>query len=159
MSFFGLDHNVDARAASPPTSLTDQFWDGFAIPVVALLAITALVIWAIRMRSRKNTDSNEDAIAAVGIDADSRLFIKPATRSFPQIWRSAAEVHWDPEQLRLFGARPREWDYADWYQHIVAVVADEYGVKLKQVDSTAWINVSEETREAIIGKPSILPQP
>jgi hypothetical protein len=42
-----------------------------------------------------------DAIAAIGIDEDGSLWVKPATATFPFIYREAMDVKWDAERLRL----------------------------------------------------------
>lgn len=82
-----------------------------------------------------------DHILEIGIDADGKLYIKPETQSFQYIYRSAAEVHWDDGQKHLYSPTPREWSYADWFKHIIAVVKEEYGCALIVTDKTKWMNI------------------
>ena len=71
----------------------------------------------------------DDTIAEVGIDEEGRLYVRPSTQSFEHIWRAAMQVNWDVAQHRLFGPRPREWSYVDWFRKIVAALADEYDTR------------------------------
>lgn len=103
-------------------------------------------VWRVKL----GLGPNQDAIAAVGIDPDGRLFVKPAMRSFPLIWRSAAEVHWDPDRLHLYSPCPREWSYVDWFMHIVSVVYTDYGVRLRLSDQSVWVAVSDQLKMEII---------
>ncbi|WP_157781168.1 hypothetical protein [Hymenobacter sedentarius] len=93
-----------------------------------------------------------DAIKEIGIDADGRLIIKPATVRFLHIWRSGAEVQWDDKQQALFSPKPREWSYLDWYRHIIEVAkdGDGGGVVLQITPSTEWNNVSDELKQQIL---------
>lgn len=96
---------------------------------------------------------NEDKINEVGIDADGRLYVTPSSAAFPQIWRSAAQVHWDAAQGRLFSPKPRQWTYVDWFSQIIWVAADEYRIWLRLTPETAWSNVSDELRARMIAAP------
>lgn len=49
-----------------------------------------------------------DTIVAVGIDEDGSLWVRPATATFPYIYREAMGVHWDAGRRRLFSPKPRE---------------------------------------------------
>jgi hypothetical protein len=51
----------------------------------------------------------EDSIEEIGIDDEGRLYIKPASQTFPLIYREAMEVHWNSERRCLYGAKPRKW--------------------------------------------------
>ncbi|WP_316787692.1 hypothetical protein [Pedobacter frigoris] len=52
-----------------------------------------------------------DSITEIGIDSKERLYIIPENEQFTMIWRSASEVHWDENRLRLYSPKPREWSY------------------------------------------------
>lgn len=88
----------------------------------------------------------QDTIAEVGIDEEGRLYVRPLTSSFEHIWRAAMDVNWDASKRRLFGARPREKTYVDWFRQIVAAPADEYGTVLNLTTDTAWSNVPTSIR-------------
>jgi hypothetical protein len=86
-----------------------------------------------------------DLIAEVGIDAQERLYIRPATVTFPQIYREAREVHWDAAARRLHSPKPREWNHARWFRQIVAA-ADAYGQPLCLTPATVWVNIPDELK-------------
>jgi hypothetical protein len=90
-----------------------------------------------------------DRIAEVGIDQVGSLFLRPNEQSFPFIYRAGKEVGWNAEKQRLFSPKPREWSYVDWFQHIRAVVADEYRVQLNIDSETVWSGVAEALRVEI----------
>jgi hypothetical protein len=83
----------------------------------------------------------DEEIVGVEIDDEGRLLVTPAVRTFDFIFRSAMEVHWDPIRRCLFSPKPREWTYPMWFRQIVAAAADEYGVRLRLTEQTAWTNV------------------
>lgn len=91
----------------------------------------------------------DDTITEVGIDEHGRLYVCPATTSFPFIYRAAMEVNWDEEAQRLFGQTPRERTYIDWFKHIVAAAWDEYRVSLTLAVDTVFVNVSDDLRSEI----------
>ena len=95
----------------------------------------------------------EDAIAEVGIDGEGRLYLRPCSMSFDHIWRAAMEVNWDASKRWLFGPKPREWTYADWFKQIVAAAADEYGARLRVTSETAWSNIPTALRNEIEALP------
>ena len=76
-----------------------------------------------------------------GIDEEGRLYVRPSRSSFEHIYRAAMEVNWDSPKRRLFGPKPREWSYVDWFKQIVAAPADEYGTTLSLTGDTIWSNV------------------
>jgi hypothetical protein len=94
-----------------------------------------------------------DLIQAVGITKDGALWVKPATASFPLIYREAMEVHWDEREQRLFGAKPRQHPDLDfsqlqWFRQILAA-AQEQGVQLVIGEKTDWSNTPPELRNEI----------
>lgn len=88
-----------------------------------------------------------DVIEAVGIDEGGSLWVRPATATFPYIYREAMEVHWDAERACLYSPKPREWPYTAWFRHI-RDAAREQGVDLKLDPATAWVGVDPELRHA-----------
>jgi hypothetical protein len=92
----------------------------------------------------------EDLIEVVGIDEEERLYLKPATETFPMIYREAMEVHWNSEHKYLFGAKPRKWGYIEWYQQIIKAVAEQ-GCKLVLSPNVSWVNVPSELQAQITG--------
>jgi hypothetical protein len=90
-----------------------------------------------------------DNIQEIGIDENSRLFIKPETKKFPLIYRTATEVHWDNNKNVLYSPKPREWTYFDWYRHIVSTLKMECGCKLKITPETLWISIPKTLEEEI----------
>ena len=90
-----------------------------------------------------------DDIEAVGIDEDGSLWIKPATCSFPFIYRVGMDVHWDGERRYLYAPKPREWSYCNWFRQIKEAARREYGTELKIVTTTSWFNVESKLRQEI----------
>jgi hypothetical protein len=89
-----------------------------------------------------------DTIAAVGIDDGGSLWVKPATATFPYIYREAMEVHWDAERLRLYSPKPREWSYVRWFKQI-RDAAREQGVQLEVGRTTSWAGIDPELWQAM----------
>jgi hypothetical protein len=63
------------------------------------------------------------------------------------------QVYWDEPRKRLFSPKPREWSYVDWFNQVVWAAADEYGTWLRLTPKTAWTNVPDSVRAAIISAP------
>jgi hypothetical protein len=90
-----------------------------------------------------------DVIEAVGIDERGSLWVRPATATFPFIYREAMEVHWDAERLRLYSPKPREWSYVAWFKRIKDA-AREQGFDLKLEPSTSWLGIDADLQQAMI---------
>jgi len=93
---------------------------------------------------------DKDNIIEIGIDENERLFIKPEKASFPLIYRTATEVHWDDTENFLYSPKPNEWSYLDWYKQIIGIIQTECNYKLKLTDTTKWTNVSDDLIKQII---------
>ena len=91
-----------------------------------------------------------DQIAKVLIDAEARLCITPRTESFPLIYRSALEVHWDAHGKFLYSPNPREWSYSKWFMQILSAVKDEYGFLLVITPQTDWSNIPSDVKTEIL---------
>ena len=91
----------------------------------------------------------EDIIAEIGIDDKGRLYICPASTSFPYIYRAAMEVGWDDKTGRLFSPQPRKWTYIDWFNQIIAATSDEYGTRLRLTAGTVFVNIPDPLRAEI----------
>lgn len=90
-----------------------------------------------------------DQISRIEIDQEGRLHIFPANLRFPLVYRTATEVHWNPERKSLYSPKPRDWTYFEWFKHIIDVIEKEVAYKLQLTDKTEWINISEELRTEI----------
>ena len=95
-----------------------------------------------------------DLIQAVGLMEDGALWVKPANASFPYIYREAMEVHWDENERRLFGAKPRPNPHLDFSQlqwfHQILAAAKEQGVTLLVSAETNWSNTPPQLRAEIL---------
>ena len=89
-----------------------------------------------------------DAIEEVGIDQNGSLWVRPATATFPYIYREAMEVHWDAERRCLYSPKPREWSYLSWFRQIVCG-ARYQGVELVLKPETLWSGIDDELRQAM----------
>ena len=92
-----------------------------------------------------------DQIIEIGIDSEERLYVKPETKSFPYIYREAMEVHWNKDKLYLYGAKPRQWNYLNWFVQILNA-AKQQGCELKLGDNCRWANVSKDLKGQIINE-------
>lgn len=89
-----------------------------------------------------------DEIEAIGIDGQGTLWVKPATATFPYIYREAMEVQWDSERGCLYSPKPREWSYLNWFRQIVAA-ARAQGVDLTIGTRISWSNIDPELERNI----------
>lgn len=69
----------------------------------------------------------------------------PQSARFPYVYREAMEVHWDATGNYLFGPRPREWSYIDWFRQILKAASTQ-GCSLVVAGTTRWSNVPEDLR-------------
>jgi len=87
-------------------------------------------------------------IADVFIDEHRRLCVRPEPPDvFPEIFRSAMEVHWCGTARCLYSPAPREWGYLRWYEQILSAVRGEYGVQLVSTARTTFTNVPSDVQE------------
>ena len=93
---------------------------------------------------------NQDSISEISIDDSGRLCIKPTTKEFTFIYRSATEVHWDNNKRFLYSPKPREWTYLDWYKQIFSAILSEYGCELTTTTDTKWSKIPEELKRDIL---------
>jgi hypothetical protein len=89
-----------------------------------------------------------DNIIEIGINNNEGLYIKPASATFPFMYREAIEVHWDEKENCIYGPKPRKWSYLDWYNQIVS------GAKIQEcnlliTNETKWVNIPEELKQEI----------
>lgn len=98
----------------------------------------------------KEIGKRQDEIIEVGIDKNERLFIRPKNECFTLIYRTATEVHWDEKELFLYSPKPREWNYYDWFRHIIDVTDKECNCKLVLTHRTIWTNIENELKKQII---------
>lgn len=91
-----------------------------------------------------------DVIKKVEIDALGRLNISPGDQKYTQIYRTATQVHWDPQNQTLYSPEPSDWTYVDWYNHIIKVAHEECFCELSLTNETVWINVPENIKNEII---------
>jgi hypothetical protein len=90
-----------------------------------------------------------DQIKRIEIDEDGRLHIYPLKSKFPMIYRTATEVHWNPERKSLYSPTPREWTYFEWYKHIVNVVEEGGLYSFQITEVTQWINIPDDLKNEI----------
>lgn len=96
--------------------------------------------------------NRKEQIKEIGIDNSDRLYIVPAKQNFSMIWRSAAEVHWNPDKKCLYSPKPREWSYYKWYCHIISMVKIDYSCKLYVSENTIWTNIPQSLKDQIQGE-------
>ena len=89
-----------------------------------------------------------DQIEAVGIDESGSLWVKPATATFPYVYREAMEVSWDVERHCFFSPKPREWPYIRWFTQI-RDAARAQGVELVTGPTTTWHGLDADLKQAM----------
>ncbi|WP_396637412.1 hypothetical protein [Maribacter sp. R77961] len=92
---------------------------------------------------------DRDEILVIKVDDKGKLNIKPYSTTYPMIYRSATEVHWDNDKKTLYSPKPKDWSYLEWYLHIVGVVKAECSVILELTNKTEWINIPDELKAEI----------
>lgn len=91
-----------------------------------------------------------EEIKEIGIDSIGRLYITPKQENFEFIWRYAAGVNWDKENLRLYAPVPtEEMTYFDWFRQIQLATQYEYGIILQVKEKTSWYNIPDTLKELI----------
>lgn len=98
----------------------------------------------------KEIGKRQDEIIEVGIDKDGRLFVRPKNERFTHIYRTGTEVHWNEKELCLYSPKPREWNYFDWYRHIIEVAEKDCNRKLIVTQRTIYTNIADELKKQII---------
>lgn len=63
----------------------------------------------------------KDSIKSIEIDSEGRIHIITTEATFPMIYRTATEVHWNPIMHSLYSPTPSDWSYFKWYGHILDV--------------------------------------
>lgn len=91
----------------------------------------------------------QDRIKAIEIDDKGHLHIITSKAAFPLVYRTATEVHWNPEKHSLYSPIPREWSYKMWYDYILEVAKKECGCDLIRDDRTNWINIPLDLKSLI----------
>jgi len=92
----------------------------------------------------------KELISEVTMDDSGRLLLKPATTSFDTLHMAGAwGFRWDEPTSSLAIPLPREWSYCDWFNHVVAIISQEYGVHLAVGPQTDWVSVPEAVRTEI----------
>lgn len=97
-------------------------------------------------RTRQGRYVKREAILEVGVGADERLFVRPVETDFAQIFRTASGVTWNEEKRALVGSEPREWRLSRWFEQILSVAGDEYGIALWLTPATQWSAVDNKSR-------------
>ena len=81
-----------------------------------------------------------DLIAEIAIDDAGQLHVVPSRHAFPNIYREAMDVHWDPERGSLHSPPPRQWSCQRWFEQILAA-ARAQGCDLQVGPDTRWVNI------------------
>jgi hypothetical protein len=69
--------------------------------------------------------------------------------SYQMVYREAAGVYWDPDRRGFKSTPLRDWSCADWFSHIVAVVEQGLGVKLRLHPRARWTRVPDQDVSSI----------
>jgi hypothetical protein len=91
-----------------------------------------------------------ELIQEIGIDELDRVFVRPASKTFEQIYRAAMQIYWDRPKNRLHSPAAGEWTHLQWWMQIRDAAADEYGVQLVFAPHTIWSQVPAALRAEIL---------
>ena len=82
----------------------------------------------------------EMKINKVSILPDGRLAIFPskASSSYQYVYREASAVYWNDNSQYFYSPVPREWDYKNWYEHIISVVRTGLSIRLNLSANTEF---------------------
>lgn len=92
---------------------------------------------------------NKDFIVTIEIDNEGQLHLITSKVTFPMIYRTATEIHWNPNKHSLYSQRPRDWTYKMWFDHILNVAEKECNCKLERTVIPKWVNIPPELKEEI----------
>lgn len=87
-------------------------------------------------------------ISEIGIDFEEKLYIKPESYSFPDIYHEEIEIKWNSELKILHSPKPGEWSYLMIYSQIIKAAKNQ-GVQLIIDSNTEWKNISDENKRDI----------
>ena len=92
----------------------------------------------------------DELIAEVTMEETGRLLLKPAETLFDDLHMAGAwGFRWDAPKRSLAIPTPREWSYRDWFEHVVTIIRQQYGVHLKVGPLTQWAAVPSTVRDEI----------
>ena len=91
----------------------------------------------------------KDRIMQIEIDELGKLHVKPECEKFTLIYRTATEVHWDKNNQTLYSPKPKDWNYIEWYKHIIKVAKTECFVELNICRETIWLNIPKSLKNEI----------
>ena len=91
----------------------------------------------------------KDKIVQIEIDELGKFHVKPDFEKFTLIYRTATQVHWDKNKQTLYSPIPKDWDYLEWYKHIIKVAKTECFVELNISEKTIWLNIPDGLKKEI----------
>lgn len=101
-------------------------------------------------RERPMFTMRDVLIAAVTMDETGRLLLRPAETLFDDLHMAGAwGFRWDVPTRSLAIPLPREWSYRDWFDHVVTIIGQQYGVHLKLGPQTQWASVPSTIQKEI----------
>lgn len=70
--------------------------------------------------------------------------------SYQHVYRAAAGVYWDQDRKAFGFATKNDGLYAKWFSHILNVLDDEAGLKLRLARVVTWTGVSDKVRDELL---------
>ncbi len=90
-----------------------------------------------------------DAIKQIWIDPAGSICIRPESKTFDKIYRSAMGIDWNDAEVYLYPREKGSWSPTQWFRQILLAVINEYRCELYLTPETSWSNTDEPTKEAI----------
>jgi len=74
--------------------------------------------------------------------------------SYQHVYRAARGVYWRGDLGGFVSSGRKEWTYAKWFAHIVAICSDELGVELELADNAQFVGLSDQQQAEILAHKS-----
>jgi hypothetical protein len=92
---------------------------------------------------------DSDVIKQIWLDTTGSICVKPNSKRFDYIYRSAMGIYWNSSEGFLYPRIVGSWSPTDWFRQILAADRNEYHCELYITLETEWINIDKGTRKAI----------
>jgi hypothetical protein len=70
--------------------------------------------------------------------------------SYQHVYRAAAGVYWDQGRKAFTFATKNDGLYLKWFAHMLSVLHDEMGLKLRLAKVVTWTGVSDKVRDEFL---------
>lgn len=90
-----------------------------------------------------NIEITDEGVIVIALESGG----KP---SYQYVYRAAAGVYWDQDRKAFEFATKNDGFYAKWFAHMLNVLDDEMGLKLRLAKVVTWTGVSDVVRDELL---------